>query len=466
MNILTHKHLHRRTFLRGLSAAIALPYLDAMEPAGRVFSRFGSGGVAAGKTRLVCIESVHGAAGSNAWGAAKHLWAPAGIGRDFELNAEGALAPLEPWRDYLTIVSNTDVRMAEAFEAPEVGGDHFRSSAVFLTQSHPKQTQGSDLYVGTSFDQIVAQHIGQDTPIPSMQLCIENLDQAGGCYYNYACAYTDTISWASPSQPLPMIRNPRTAFDLLFGAGSNNADRAARRKENSSILDWIVGEMATLRRELGTADQRRVDQYLENIRELERRIQAVEAKNTSGEERALPEAPAGVPDSFAEHMQLMFDIQVLAFESDMTRVFSFKTGRDASSRVYPESGTNKGFHPASHHGGRESAILEFNLINKFHVSLLPYFLDRLKNTKDGDGSLLDSTLIMYGSPMADGNLHNHRRCPLILLGGGNGMLAGGAHLKAPDGTPMADVMLALLHKFGVDNVHSFGDSMAPFALHS
>ena len=414
----------------------------------------------------MCIEAVHGAAGSNAWGASQHLWAPAGIGRDFTLNPDGALAPLEPWRKHLTIVSNTDVRMAEAFEAPEVGGDHFRSSAVFLTQSHPKQTQGSDLYVGTSFDQIVARKIGQDTPIPSMQLCIENLDQAGGCYYNYACAYTDTISWASPSEPLPMIRNPRSAFDLLFGAGANNADRAARRKENSSILDWIVGEMASLRRDLGAADQRRVDQYLENIRELERRIQAVEAKNSTGEERALPEAPAGVPDSFAEHMQLMFDIQVLAFESDMTRVFSFKTGRDASSRTYPESGTNKGFHPASHHGGREAAILEFNLINKFHVSLLPYFLDKLKNTKDGDGNLLDSTLIMYGSPMADGNLHNHRRCPLMLLGHGNGMVPGDVHLKAPDGTPMADVMLALLHKFGVDNMHSFGDSTAPFGLYA
>ena len=465
MHILTQKSLHRRTFLRGLSAAVALPYLDAMEPAGRVFNRAArSGGTATGKPRLVCIESVHGAAGSNNWGASKHLWAPAGIGRDFTLNPEGALAPLEEWRKYLTIVSNTDVRMAEAFEAPEIGGDHFRSSAVFLTQSHPKQTQGSDLYVGTSFDQIVARAISQDTPIPSMQLCIENLDQAGGCYYNYACAYTDTISWASPNEPLPMIRNPRTAFDLLFGAGSNNEDRAARRKENGSILDWIVGEMATLRRDLGAADQRRVDQYLENIRELERRIQAVEAKNSSGEERALPEAPTGVPDSFAEHMQLMFDIQVLAFESDMTRVFSFKTGRDASSRVYPESGTNKGFHPASHHGGRESAILEFNLINKFHVSLLPYFLDKLANTQDGEGNLLDSTMILYGSPMADGNLHNHRRCPLLLLGGANGMLPGNAHLKAPDGTPMADVMLTLLHKFGLDNIHSFGDSLSPFAL--
>jgi hypothetical protein len=406
---------------------------------------------------------VHGAAGSSAWGASKHLWAPAGVGRDFTLNPEGALIDLEPWRKYLTIVSNTDVRMAEAFEAPEIGGDHFRSSAVFLTQAHPKQTQGSDLFVGTSWDQVVARKLAGDTPLQSMQLCIENLDQAGGCYYNYACAYTDTISWASPSEPLPMIRNPRTAFELLFGAGSNNADRAARRKDNGSILDWVVSEMKGLSRQLGPEDRRRVDQYLENVRELERRIQAVESKNTSGEERALPEAPAGVPDDFAEHMRLMFDIQVLAFQSDMTRVFSFKTGRDASSRTFPESGTNKGFHPASHHGGRESAILDFNLINRYHVGMMPYFLKRLQETQDGAGSLLDSTLIVYGSPMADGNVHNHRRCPLILMGGANGMLPGNAHLKAPDGTPMADVFLALMHKMGVD-APSFGDSVAPFAL--
>jgi hypothetical protein len=418
---------------------------------------------ATGHTRVVAIESVHGAAGSSAWGASKHLWAPAGVGRDFTLNPEGALIDLEPWRKYLTIVSNTDVRMAEAFEAPEIGGDHFRSSAVFLTQAHPKQTQGSDLFVGTSWDQVVARKLAGDTPLQSMQLCIENLDQAGGCYYNYACAYTDTISWASPSEPLPMIRNPRTAFELLFGAGSNNADRAARRKDNGSILDWVVSEMKGLSRQLGPEDRRRVDQYLENVRELERRIQAVESKNTSGEERALPEAPAGVPDDFAEHMRLMFDIQVLAFQSDMTRVFSFKTGRDASSRTFPESGTNKGFHPASHHGGRESAILDFNLINRYHVGMMPYFLKRLQETQDGAGSLLDSTLIVYGSPMADGNVHNHRRCPLILMGGANGMLPGNAHLKAPDGTPMADVFLALMHKMGVD-APSFGDSVAPFAL--
>jgi hypothetical protein len=464
MHLLNQKALSRRTFLRGVGATVALPYLDAMQAPGRSLRRFGPNVAPAHTMRLVCIESVHGAAGCSTWGASKNLWSPADVGRNFTLNPDGALTPLESWRKYLTIVSNTDVRMAEPFDAPEIGGDHFRSSAVFLTQAHPKQTQGSDLYVGTSLDQVIAQRIGQDTPLPSMQLCIENLDQAGGCYYNYSCAYTDTISWASPTEPLPMIRNPRAAFDLLFGAGNSNADRAARRRENASILDWIVGEVASLRRELGPGDRRRVEQYLENVRELERRIQQVEAQNSTGEQRALPEAPAGVPDSFEEHIKLMFDFQVLAFQSDMTRVFSFKTGRDASSRVYPESGTNKGFHPASHHGGREQAILDFNLINRYHVAMLPYLLERLKATSDGDGNLLDKTLILYGSPMADGNTHNHRRCPLLLLGGANGNLAGNLHIKAPDGTPMADVMLSVLHMFGADDISTFGDSTCAFSL--
>ena len=237
-----------------------------------------------------------------------------------------------------------------------------------------------------------------------------------------------------------------------------------RRRANQSILDWIVGEVAGLKRELGAADRQRLDKYLQDVRELERRIQAVEAKNSSGDPRELPEAPIGVPDSFAEHMKLMFDVQVLAFQSDMTRVTSFKTGRDASTRQFPESGTDKTFHPASHHGGREAAILDFNKINRYHVSMLPYFLERLKATTDGDADLLEQTVIMYGSPMADGNVHNHRRCPLIFLGHGNGRLPGDLHVKAPDGTPMANVMLTLLHQFGRDDLASFGDSTGEFAL--
>jgi hypothetical protein len=460
MQFITGKHLQRRTFLKGMGASMALPFLDAMVPAGRM-----SVGQTAGTEvpRVVAIELVHGAAGCNEWGATQNLWNPVKVGRGFDLTPS-ALRPLEPWRRYLTIVSNTDSRMAEAFEPNEIGGDHFRSSAVFLTQSHPKQTRGSDVYVGASLDQICAQRFGQDTPIPSMQLCIEPVDQSGGCAYGYSCVYTDSISWASATEPLPMMRDPRVAFDMLFGAGGTPEERARRRRTSSSILDWITDEVAYLKRQLGPNDTERLDRYVTNVRELERRIQAVEANNGSGEVRELPAAPPGVPDSFEEHMRLMFDLQVLAFASDMTRVFSFKTGRDASGRVYPESGTDRPFHPASHHGGREEAILEFHKINTYHVSILPYFLERLYATEDGDGNLLDKTMILFGSPMADGNIHNHRRCPLIVLGGANGRLQGDLHLKAPDGTPMANVMLSLMHQLGLDDLESFGDSTGDFSL--
>jgi hypothetical protein len=464
MHFITGKHIPRRTFLRGMGVTAALPFLDAMVPAGRARSGFG-GSAASPPIRFVCIEEVHGLAGCNEWGASQYLYAPEAAGKDFELAPDNPLTALEPFRDYLTVISNTDVRMAEALSAPEIGGDHFRSSAVFLTQSHPKQTQGSDLWVGTSIDQIYAQRLGQDSPLPSMQFCIENLDQAGGCTYNYSCAYTDTISWSSPSEPLPMIRDPRVAFDILFGAGGTPEEREARRTARRSILDWIAGEVAAVQRELGAADRQRMEQYLDNVREIERRIQQVVAHNTSGEPRALPEAPAGVPDSFTEHMQLMFDLQVLALETDMTRIMSFKTGRDAQNRVFPECESDRPFHPASHHGGREENILEFNKICKFRVAQLPYLLEKLQNTMEGDQSLLDRTAIVWGSPMADANLHNHRRCPLIFLGKADGHLEGNLHVKAPDGTPMANAMLALVNEIGLD-LESFGDSTGRLSLRS
>ena len=460
MHISTGRHLSRRTFLRGAGAAISLPLLDAMLPAGRLM---GAVRDELDATRFVGIEMVHGAAGSSEFGLQNNLWSPRGVGRDFDLTGT-SLESLERYRDYLTIVSNTDVRMAEAFDAEEIGGDHFRSSAVFLTQSHPKQTEGSDVFVGESMDQQYARRFGQGTPIPSMQLCIEPVDQAGGCAYGYACVYTDSISWASPTEPLPMIRDPRVAFDQLFGAGGTPEQRAARRRTNMSILDWVTEEVADLKRTLGPTDQRRMDQYLENIREIERRIQGIEAKNTSGEAREIPEAPAGVPDSFEEHVKLMFDLQALAFASDMTRVFTFKMGRDGSARIYPESGVNKPFHPASHHGGNEDNILDFAQINRYHVSLLPYFMDKLSELQEGEMSLLDKTMIVYGSPMGDPNVHNHKRCPLFIAGGANGRLEGGLHLKAPDGTPMANVMLTLQHKLGMDDVSEFGDSTGDFSL--
>jgi hypothetical protein len=458
MAFLTGSHLPRRTFLKGVGATVALPFMDAMVPAGRAWS-----GAAIDRPRLIAMENSHGAAGSSVWGASQNLWVPTQVGRDFDLGPT-SMTSLEPYREYLTIISNTDCRMAEAFEAPEVGGDHFRSTAVFLTQSHPKQTEGSDVYTGTSMDQLYAQRFGQDTPIPSMQLCIENVNQAGGCAYGYTCVYTDSLSWSSPADPLPLIRDPRVAFEQLFGAGSTNRERNERRLADRSILDVIAQRVAELKRTLGPADQRRMEQYLSDVREIERRIQMVEARNTSGEVRELPEAPPGVPDSFAEHMQLMFDLQVLAFQSDMTRVFSFKLSRDSSGRVFPESGSERGFHPASHHGDRPEAVLDFAKINKYHVSMLPYLLDKLKASPEGDGNLLDKTLVVYGSPMGDPNVHNHRRCPLITLGHANGKLPGGMHLKAPDGTPMANAMLSMLHILGVDDVHSFGDSTDTFSI--
>jgi hypothetical protein len=348
----------------------------------------------------------------------------------------------------------------------EIGGDHFRSSAVFLTQAHPKQTQGSDVQVGTSLDQMYAQRFGQETPIPSMQLCIENIDQAGSCAYGYACVYMDTVSWATPTQPLPMIRDPRAAFDQLFGMGATPEERAAHRRADRSMLDWISTELARLRPALGPIDQTRLSDYLEDVREIERRIQRIEARNASGEARELPGAPAGVPDDFEEHVKLMFDLQAVAFASDITRVFAFKMARDASSRSYPASGVTTGFHPASHHQAREDRITQFAAINKYHVSLLPYFFDKLKNTPDGEGSLLDHSLIVYGSPMGDPNVHNHKRCPLFLAGHAHGRLQGGLHINAPNGTPMANAMLSMLHILGVDGLESFGDSTGALDLNS
>lgn len=460
MQFLSGKAMPRRRFLQGMSATIALPYLDAMIPVGR------RGGFDAKQApRLVAIEMVHGAAGCNEWGAKNYLWSPEAVGKQYDLSPT-ALTSLDQYRDYLTIISNTDVREAEPTSPNEIGGDHFRSSAVFLTHMHPKQTEGSDVKVGTSLDQMYAQKFGQETPIPSMQLCIENVDQAGGCAYGYACVYTDSISWASPNEPLPVIRDPRVAFEKLFGVGGTSAERAERRRTRRSILDFVASEMSSLTAALGPEDRIRLDRYMTDIREVERRIQRVEARNTSGEVRELPEAPAGVPDSFAEHVKLMFDIQALAFAADITRVFSFKMGRDGSSRTYPESGTDKPFHPASHHGGTERGVKDFQMINKYHVSMLPYFLDKLKSIQEGESNMLDKTMIIYGSPMGDSNLHNHRRCPLIVLGKAENRLTGNLHIKAPDGTPMANAMLSMMHTLGLENMTSFGDSTGVLNLNS
>src|SRR4051812_1817683 len=451
--MITKRHVSRRAVLKGMGATVALPFLDAMTPAATAAANT----AAAARIRFVAMEMVHGAAGSCPYGAQHNLWSPAAAGRSFDLTPT-SLAPLEPLRDYITIISNTDAKMAEAFTTPEIGGDHFRASSVFLTHAHPKQTMGSDLYVGTSFDQIYARQFGQDTAIPSMQLCIESVDHSGGCEYNYSCAYTDAISWASPSEPLPMIRDPRAVFDALFGAGATPEDRARRRREDKSVLDTIVASIDRMKRQLGAADRARLNDYLDDVREIERRIQNVEAANRSGETRALPDAPVGVPDSFEEHVKLMFDLQAIALASDITRVFAFKLSRDVSGRVFPQTGVTTGFHNASHHAERPDRILDFAKINKYHISLVPYFLERLKRTPDGDGTLLDHTLIVYGSPMGNPNVHNHKRCPLFLAGKAGGQLKGGVHIRANDATPMANVFVSMAHMLGMNDMPSFGDS--------
>ena len=459
MQYLTGKSLPRRSFLRGAGAVVALPFLDAMVPASAVAKASDS----SDRTRLVAVEIVHGAAGSNKYGRENYLWSPETEGTEFDLS-RGSLAPLEPVRDYVTIVSDCDVEPAEAVTAREIGGDHFRSSAAFLTQSHPKQTEGSDVYAGTSLDQLYAQRFGQETPIPSMQLCIETVDQAGGCAYGYACVYTDTISWASPTEPLPMTRDPRIVFDQLFGAGGTPEGRVARQEARRSVLDFIAGEVRDLQRSLDAEDLRRMDRYLTDIREMERRIERIVERNTSGELRDLPEAPSGVPDSFDEHAKIMFDLQALAFQSDMTRVFSFKMGRDASSRVYPESGESTAFHPASHHGNDPERVEILGRINRYHVGLIPYFMEKLRSVEEGDRTLLDKTMILYGSPMGDPNIHNHKRVPFFVAGGANGALEHNLHLRAAPGTPLANVMLSLLHRLGVEDLESFGNSTGEFSL--
>lgn len=454
---LTKKHLSRRTVLRGMGATLALPFLESMVPAQTPLEKT----AARPKSRLACIEIVHGAAGSTVEGGEKHYWSPAKAGSDFEMGE--SLMPLTPLRDYITVISHTDLYPATAWAPVEVGGDHFRSSAAFLTASHAKMTEGADIQLGTSIDQLYAQRFGQDTPLPSIQLSIESTDGAGACDYGYSCVYSDTISWAGPTAPLPMTRDPRQAFESLFGDGGTAAQRAIRLKEKRSILDQVTRDVARLRKELPPSDRNRLASYLEDVREIERRIQRIEAYNSGADARELPNAPLGVPDSFEEHVTLMFDLQVLAFQAGITRVSAFKMSRDVCQRIYPESGVKTSFHTCSHHGETSEKLAEFAKLNQYHVSKAAYFLEKLKNTPDGDGNLLDHSLVLYGSPMGDSNVHNHIRVPIFLAGHASGKVKGNLHLVAADGTPMANVLLTVLHKLGMPETR-IGDSTGVFSI--
>ena len=443
--------MSRRTVLRGLGSAVALPFLEAMVPAQTPLRNT----AASPKSRFAAIEVVHGCAGSTPHGNDIALWRPLKEGKDFEFGL--IVKPLEPHRDYVTIVSNTDCGAADSKVAEEVGADHFRNAAVFLTASHPKQTVGADVFCGSSIDQIYAQKFGQDTPLPSIQLCTEVMDASGSCAYKYSCVYMDTISWSSPTSPLPMVYNPRAAFEEIFGAGGTQEDRVKRQKMNRSILDSISRDVARIKKDLDARDSGRLTDYLDSVREIERRIQAVEKHNSTSTERVAPTAPIGVPDSWDEWVKIMLDLQVAAFSSNVTRVSALKLGRDVSLRVFPESGNTTPFHSASHHGETNSGIESYAKINAYHISLVAYFLDKLKKTPDGDGNLLDHTVMLYGSAMGDSHVHAHKMVPVLIAGRAGGKIKGNLHLKMPSGTPQANVLLTIMQRLGVD-LAEVGDS--------
>ena len=435
MSFITRKHLSRRTLLRGVGVSLGLPLLDSMVPAQTPLSQT----AATSKSRLSCIYVPHG--------ATMDKWTPAADGKGFEFTE--ILSPLEKFRDRVSIVSNL-AHPAAGGVGSDAGADHARSAAVFLSGVHPEQ---GSIHVGSTIDQIAAQRIGQDTPLPSIELSIEEV--ALSCGSGYACAYSNTISWKTPTTPLPMENNPQVVFEKLFGDGSNNADRLARKQQSRSLLDSVMEQVASLQRELPASDRTRLGEYLDDVREIERRIQ--KAENQIPADLKLPEAPVGVPESFDEHFKIMFDLQVLAFRAEITRVATLMYARDTSGAVYPQSGIRDGFHVASHHSNNRANMDKFALINKYHVEMLAYFLDRLKSTPDGDGNLLDHSMVLYGSSMSNGNQHDHDPLPVVLAGGASGQLNGGRHMTYAPHTPMSNLLLSMLDKLGIQ-ADKHGDS--------
>jgi len=443
MRLITKKHLPRRTFLRGLGVTLSLPLLDSMIPAQTPLAKT----AANPQVRLGLCFIPHGAVISN--------WTPIGEGSGFEISR--TLAPLEPFQDQLVVVSNLAHRNAAPAGPGDNGGDHTRSPAVFLNGVHPKRTDGADIRAGTTIDQIAAQKIGQGTPLPSLELAIEDFSGlVGSCDVGFSCAYMNTISWRTPTTPLPMEINPRVVFDRLFGDGATAEERLERIQQERSILDAVTSKVRHLEGALGASDRNRVAEYLDTVREIERRIQLTEKQN-SNSSLALPATPAGIPDDHQAHTKLMFDLMALAFQADVTRISTFMMAREVSYRTFPMLGISEGFHPASHHQNNADRLENLTKINTYHVTLLAHFLEKLRSTPDGDGNLLDHSLILYGSGMSNSNVHNHAPLPVLLAGGAAGKMKGGRHLKYPENTPMANLLLTILEKAGVPQ-ESVGDS--------
>ena len=443
---LTKKHLPRRTFLRGAGVALALPFLDAMVPA-RALARQSAGAQA--RTRFTGIFIPHGMAPGH--------WVPATEGSGFEFPM--ILAPLEPFRDATTVMSGLWSKSAEP--PPGVtGADHWVASA-FLAAVKPKKTAGADIVNGVTIDQIIARHIGQDTLLPSLQLAVEDPGaNSSNCGEGYSCAYTNSISWPTPTRPLPMEINPQVVFQRLFGDGSTPDERARRRSEDESILDAIAGTLARFRRDVSAADRVRVEQYLDDVREIERRLQIAARASSAAPSAAMP---YGVPESFDEHIKLQFDLVTLAFQADITRVSTLLYARDLTGRSYPESGTNISFHGGSHHAEDPKKIEEYAVLNRYHVKTLAYFLEKLSKLQDGDATLLDHSVVLYGSNMGNSNQHLHHDVPHILAGKASGRLAGGRHLAYPSRTvPTGNLLASILDLFGVPE-DVIGDSTGRLA---
>jgi hypothetical protein len=418
-----------------MGVSIALPLLDSMVPAATALAET----AATPRSRFCGIYVPHG--------ATMDKWTPSTEGTGFAFPE--TLEPLEKLRDRVNIVSNLAHPMAGG-KGSDAGADHARSAAVFLSGAHPEK---GTVHSGRTIDQVLADHIGQETPLPSVEVALEEV--ALNCGAGYGCAYYNTISWRTPTLPLPMENSPQVVFERLFGDGSNAALRLSRKQQDRSILDAVTAKIARLNGRVDASDRIRLGEYLDNIREIERRIQR--ATEQSAKNIEVPPAPVGIPEAFEDHIKLMFDLQVLAYQAEITRISTMMYARDTSGSTYPGSGVRDGFHTASHHSNVRAKMDTFAQINKYHVRMLGYFLEKLHATPDGDGTLLDHSVVLYGSSMSNGNQHDHDPLPILVAGGASGQLKGGRHLKLPPHTPMSNLMLSLLDKLGVQQ-DQFGDS--------
>jgi hypothetical protein len=436
---ITKTSLPRRTVLRGLGATLALPLLEAMVPAMTATVR-----TAAAPTRRFGAVFVP-------MGERPSHWTPAATGVNFEFSP--ILKPIEAFRDSIVMVSNLDRPLQ---------GTHAVSTGTWLTGSAPKRTEAEDFVAGTSLDQIIARQIGQDTVFPSLEIGTEDFTgYVGACDVGYSCAYMNTISWKTPTSPMPMETNPRVVFERMFGRPGSKEDRLTRMRQNRSILDSVTGDVASLERGLGARDKVRLDQYLEHVREIETRIQRAERQAAT--EITVPVAPVGIPDSWEEHATVMFDLMALAWEADLTRVFTFMLNREASQLVFPDLGFNEPWHHVSHHGNEAEKLALLVKLNTYQIGVFGKFLERLRSTPDGDGHLLDHSVVLWGSGMSDSNTHSPLDVPYLMVGKGAGAFTGNRHLAAPKGTQLANVMLTVAQRYGAE-IDRFGVSTGAFEL--